>query len=187
MIRIFRCTLPVLCVGLFLTLSAAAQTAPPAGQPGGPGGQMPGGPGGPGGGARAPQPPKNLKVLPDNTNLRVVMRAYSGALGVECEFCHVGRDPVTNRDGDRASDANPMKDVARSMIKMTMDLNEKYLTMLPKNVPNVDADAKVECGTCHQGHSKPVAFVPPPRQPGNRPPGAPPAGAPPAGGPPPTP
>lgn len=178
MTLLLRCTLPVLCAAVLLTLSASAQDAAPA-QPA-PGAARPARP--------APAPPKNLKVLPDDTNLRVVMRAYAGALGVECEFCHVGRDPATGRDGDRASDANPMKDVARSMIKMNMDLNEKYLAMLPKGVPNVDADAKIDCGTCHQGHSKPVAFVPPPRQQGPRPggmaPGMPPgAGAPPAAAP----
>jgi len=170
MTRLFRCTLPVLCAGLLFPLAAAAQTAPAAGQPPTP----------PAGGPRVPYVPKNLKVLPDNTDLRKVMRGFEGALGVECAFCHTAADPVTHR-ADRASDANPVKEVARSMIRMTDDLNEKYLTQLPK-APNVDADAKIECGTCHRGHSKPEAFVPPPRPEDTRPPGAaaPPAGAPPA-------
>jgi hypothetical protein len=172
MTRLLRLCLPVLYAGLVSTLTAAAQqapAAPPAGAP--PGGQP--------GGQRAPYVPKNLKVLPENTDLRVVMRGYAGALGVDCEFCHVGADPVTHREGDRASDANPMKDVARYMIRMTDDLNDKYLAQLPK-APNVDADAKVQCGTCHRGHSKPETFVPPPRQQGPRPPAmAPGAGAPP--------
>lgn len=126
--------------------------------------------------ARAPYVPKNLQVLPQNTDLRKVMRQFAGDLGVECEFCHAAPDPVTHRE-DRASDANPMKDVARYMIRMTDDLNDKYLAQLPK-APNVDPDAKIDCGTCHRGHSKPEAFVPPPRQEGNRPPGMPPAAAP---------
>ena len=172
MTRLLRNCVPVLCTGLLLTFAASAQTAPPA-QPG---------PGG-GPGRRAPEPPKNLKILPDNTDLRTVMRGYAGALGVECEFCHAAPDPVTHR-ADRASDANPMKEVGRSMIKMTMDLNEKYLNQLPK-APNVDADAKVECGTCHRGHSKPEAFVPPPRPQGPRPGGMGPGMGPGVGGPPP--
>jgi hypothetical protein len=114
--------------------------------------------------------PKNLKVLPDNTDLRKVMREYAGALGVECEFCHAAPDPVTHRS-DRASDANPMKDRARYMIQMTSDLNTKYLAQFPGH----DDDAVVACGTCHRGEKHPPAFVPPPRQEGNRPPGAPPA------------
>jgi LSD1 subclass zinc finger protein len=169
MTRLFRCTLPVLCAGLLFPLAAAAQTAPAAEQPPTP----------PPGGPRVPYVPKNLKVLPDNTDLRKVMRGYEGALGVECAFCHTV-NPATKRP-DPPSDANPVKEVARSMIRMTDDLNEKYLSQLPK-APNLDADAKIECGTCHRGHSKPEAFIPPPRPEGNRPPGAaaPPAGAPPA-------
>ena len=173
MTRLLRLCVPVLCAGLVSTLTVAAQQAPAA-PPAAAGATRP---------APPPYVPKNLKVLPDNTNLRVVMRAYAGALGGECEFCHVGPDPVTHRDGDRASDANPMKDVARYMIRMNDDLNEKYMAQLPK-APDVDADAKIQCGTCHRGHAKPEAFVPPPRQQGNRPPGAPPAGPPPAGAPP---
>ena len=152
---------------LLLTLSANAQ--PPAGAPGQPGGQ-------PGGGA--PYVPKNLKVLPDNTDLRKVMRGYTGDLGVECEYCHSSvKDPVTNRP-DRASDANPVKDKARTMITLTQDLNSKYLPLIADR-KNTDA---ITCGTCHRGAKYPAVYVAPPRPEGNRPPGAggPPAGAPPA-------
>jgi hypothetical protein len=147
---------------------------------------MQGGPGGPGG-QRAPYKPKNLKVLPENTDLRAVMRGYEAALGVECEFCHVAPDPVTHRS-DKASDANPVKDQARAMIQMTDDINRKYLTLLSKDTPSYDPkDAAVTCGTCHRGQKHPAAFVPPPRPEGERRPGGPanPA-APPTSGAPPT-
>ena len=141
---------------------------------------MQGGPGGPGGGQRAPYVPKNLKVLPDNTDLRKVMRGYEAALGVECEFCHVAADPVTHRS-DKASDANPVKEQARAMIQMTDDINKKYLTLLSKNTPTYDAkDAEVTCGTCHRGQKHPAAFVAPPR-PEHGPGGAAPPSAPPTG------
>ncbi len=81
----------MLCVGLMPTLFAAAQSVPatpPAGAP------APAG-------ASAPYKPKNLKVLPDDVDLRKVMRAYSGALGVECGFCHAAPDPVTHRPDPR--------------------------------------------------------------------------------------
>jgi hypothetical protein len=118
--------------------------------------------------------PKNLKVLPANADLRSIMRQYTGALGVECEYCHTPADPVTHRE-DRSSDANPEKDKARYMIRMTDDLNAKYLAQMPGRT---DTDA-IGCGTCHRGQKHPPAFVPAPRQPGgpNGPPGA---GAPPA-------
>jgi hypothetical protein len=120
-------------------------------------------------------PPSNLKVLPkdtDRAHLIQYMRSYEGALGVECEFCHA-QNPETKRN-DFASDANPMKDKARYMITMTADLNTKYLA----NLPNRHSTDPITCGTCHQGHSIPVAFVAPERP---RPAGGPPAGgAPPA-------
>ena len=138
-----------------------------------PGMPMQGGPGGP------PQKPKNLKVLPENTDLRKVMRGFTAALGVECSYCHTPADPVTHR-ADRASDANPMKDQTRLMIRMTDDLNSKYLPLLAKLPGHDDHDDKAEvtCGTCHRGKKHPPAFVPPPQPEGEgRPGGAPGAAA----------
>jgi hypothetical protein len=117
---------------------------------------------------RGPRPnPTNIKVLPkDITGDQVIklMRQYEGDLGVECEFCHA-RNPETKRN-DFPSDANPVKDKARVMIKMTDDLNAKYLTQLSDH-KSTDV---VTCGTCHRGMSHPEVFVPKPREQGNRPP-----------------
>src|SRR6266850_173547 len=70
---------------------------------------------------RGPRPnPTNIKVLPKNITgdeVIKVMHQYEGDLGVECEFCHA-RNPETKRN-DSPSDANPVKDQARLMIKMT--------------------------------------------------------------------
>ena len=167
--------LPLLSAGLLLALPAAAQNAPSTSPAGSTGMPMQGGPGGPPGG-RAPAPPRNLKVLPQNTDLRKVMRGYAGALGVQCEYCHAAPDPVTHRS-DRASDANPMKDQARIMIQMTEDLNSKWLPLLAKmDHDHGDEKAVIGCGTCHRGEKHPPAFVPPPRPEGERP-AAPPAGS----------
>jgi hypothetical protein len=167
--RFLRCCVPVLCAGLMPILSAPAQTAPATAAP----------PAGAPAPAQAPYVPKNLKVLPADTDLRKVMREYSGALGVECSFCHAPADPVTKR-ADRASDANPVKDTARYMIQLTDDLNNKYLA----EMPNRRYADPITCGTCHRGEKHPSIFVPPPRPEGNRPPGAQPGGAAPAGTPP---
>ena len=114
--------------------------------------------GGPGS-QRMPPKPKNLKVLPENTDLRVVMRGFEQALGVECGFCHAAADPVTHRS-DKASDANPMKDQARAMIQMTDAINTKYLTLLSKTTPTYDAKAAtVTCGTCHRGEKHVASSV----------------------------
>jgi hypothetical protein len=87
------------------------------------------------------------------------MHQYEGDLGVECEFCHA-RNPETRRN-DFASDANPMKDAARVMIKMTDDLNAKYLTQI---IGDHKPENPITCGTCHRGMSHPEPFVPKPHE-----------------------
>ena len=130
---------------------AAAQNAAPAPQPGQ--GHAP----------RRPMPkPTNLQVLPKDIavpDLLAMMRGFTGALGVECEFCHV-RDPQTHRP-NFASDANPDKAIARTMILMTREINVKYLSQVqdPDATP---AEKTVTCGTCHRGNSMPTPFAPPP-------------------------
>jgi hypothetical protein len=119
---------------------------------------------------RGPRPnPTNIKVLPKNITgdeVIKVMRQYEGDLGVDCEFCHA-RNPETKRN-DFPSDANPVKDKARLMIKMTDDINAKDLAQLTDHKP---ADA-VTCGTCHRGMSHPEPFVPKPQDHGHPQPAA---------------
>lgn len=101
--------------------------------------------------------PTNLKVLPkDMTGQQVVaiMRQFEGYLGVECTYCHA-KDPATGHP-NFASDANPMKDRARVMMKMTHAINTEYLTQLTDPKP----ENPVTCGTCHRGMSTPAVFTP---------------------------
>jgi hypothetical protein len=95
------------------------------------------------------------------------MHQYESDLGVECEFCHA-RNPETKRN-DFPSDANPVKEKARMMIRMTDDINAKYLAQLPDR----KSTDPITCGTCHRGMSRPEAFVPKPHDPANHPPAAP--------------
>jgi hypothetical protein len=102
--------------------------------------------------------PSNLQVLPKNIpqpELMSLMRGYTKALGVECEFCHA-EDPATHRL-NFASDAKPDKATARIMISMTMEINKKYLSTV-KDPDATPADKTVTCGTCHRGNSMPAAF-----------------------------
>ncbi len=157
-----RRSLSLLAVASLLAASAALSQATPQSnsQPGG----------NPAAQRREIPAPTNLKVLPkDITGPQVIaiMRGFTGDLGVECTYCHA-KDPATGRP-NFASDANPMKDRARVMIKMRNTINTEYLTQLdPK------PDTQVTCGTCHRGSAQPTAFVPPPRER----PAAPPAAAP---------
>lgn len=105
---------------------------------------------------------KNLQILPkDITEIKMdsIMNAYTKALKVSCDFCHIKEKkalfsiaPETG-DLDYALD-NPMKEEARKMMRLTMDINTKYFyfdsTIRPEYL-NV-----VGCNTCHRGNPYPV-------------------------------
>jgi hypothetical protein len=95
-------------------------------------------------------PPKNLKVLTPEQLQAGAMRQFTLALGVDCNYCHV-------QGGDKASDDNPKKLVARSMITMAKDINARF--------PQAEGKTYVTCYTCHRGKTTPetVAPAPPPR------------------------
>lgn len=112
--------------------------------------------------SRRPMPkPTNLQVLPRDLavpDLLAIMRGYTAALGVECEFCHAV-DPKTHKT-DFASDAKPDKAIARIMISMTREINTKFMSQV--NDPDgTAADKTVTCGTCHRGSSMPMPFAAP--------------------------
>lgn len=102
--------------------------------------------------------PKNLQVLPKDISgqqLLVTMLGFTKALGVNCSFCHA-EDPQTHQP-DFASDAKPQKTTARTMMRMTEEINAKYLSTV--HDPDATAQQKtVTCGTCHRGHSMPEPF-----------------------------
>jgi hypothetical protein len=92
---------------------------------------------------------KNLQVLPKTISkdeLKGLMKAQAKALDVECDHCH--------NVPDMASDDNPNKKVARDMMKMTMEINQKWIKPLKDSAKN-----QVTCGTCHRGKETPPAFV----------------------------
>ena len=114
-----------------------------------------------------PRPkPTNLQVLPkDFTGDQVidVMHKFEDQLGVECDYCHAKNPTPSPTTGhlDFASDANPMKDRARIMMRMSDEINQTFLTQLT----TPPAGQQVSCGTCHRGNAKPPAFVPAPEEP----------------------
>jgi hypothetical protein len=98
---------------------------------------------------------RNLKVLPNNISnekLDSIMQAYTVALGVNCGFCHVKKN--TAGDIDFASDAEPMKENARNMMRMTIDINKKYF-YFDKNI-QPEYLTVVHCKTCHRGEAIPL-------------------------------
>lgn len=113
--------------------------------------------------------PTNLQVLPkdiSSKDLMATMHMFAGSLGVHCTFCHE-EDSKTHHP-NFASDAKPEKKAARIMMRMTHDINGKYLAELPDHSDM----QKVSCGTCHRGKSTPAEFILPPEQHGPPPPPA---------------
>lgn len=104
--------------------------------------------------AQIPQTFTNLEVLPDDiprSELIGTMRGFSGALGVRCNFCHVGEDPADLTGYDFASDEKETKRVAREMMRMRGEINGRWLAGLGRAEP-----LEVGCATCHRGLSRPV-------------------------------
>jgi hypothetical protein len=97
---------------------------------------------------------KNLKVLSkkmSHDDLIALMKVYSKSLGVKCNHCHAQRKDDAEKL-DFASDEKPEKGIARKMIKMTADINKKYISKM-------DGIKEVRCVTCHNGHIHPVNSV----------------------------
>lgn len=108
-----------------------------------------------GGGFQAP--PKNLQVLPKDLTRNEVtarMRQIALGLGVRCEYCHVQSvGPDGREQTDHASDDKETKKIAREMMKMVNDINDKYLIAgMGKMLSERD---RVTCETCHHGLAKP--------------------------------
>ncbi len=105
-----------------------------------------------------PQPKvlKNIKAFPANVTFKEVdeaMDQFKEDLGVKCVYCHAP-SKENNRKLDMASDANPKKEITRQMMRMTDEMNKKYISTLP----HADT-AKIQlvtCNTCHRGSAKPV-------------------------------
>ena len=107
--------------------------------------------------------PTNLQVLPKTLTgeqVHEIMHKWAGELGTQCTTCHAVDATKKMPDGrpmmNFADDSKPEKATARIMLKMSMTINNDYISKLD------DPDAKVSCGTCHRGHLMPEAFVPAP-------------------------
>lgn len=101
------------------------------------------------------QRPANLKVLDSmisHDSLIALMQEFTVALGVSCDFCHVPKGGPNSHDMDFASDTLEEKLVAREMMRMTHDINAKYMAASAHlEKPGI----AVECITCHRGQPHP--------------------------------
>jgi Photosynthetic reaction centre cytochrome C subunit len=132
--RFFSLAAGLASIALVATLATAQ---PPGGQQGGP----------------APSH-KNLQVLPrdiPHERLIGIMRSFTVALGQRCTFCHM--------PSDYSSDANPHKNIARGMMRMTMHINGE---LLPPIFGAPAQGVQVTCFTCHRGSTTPATVPPEP-------------------------
>ena len=80
------------------------------------------------------------------------MRGFSFALGVRCQYCHVGADDQPLSEFDFPSDEKRTKRTARVMLQMVATINDSHLPDVPdRRVPHTE----VSCATCHRGLSRP--------------------------------
>lgn len=104
-----------------------------------------------------PDHPENLQVLPEEwtgQRLRPVMTGFTRALGVRCSHCHVGEEGQPLSTYDFASDDNPNKGRARTMLRMLGDINETLKTLEPSGPERVN----MWCHTCHRGRPRPMTL-----------------------------
>jgi Photosynthetic reaction centre cytochrome C subunit len=99
----------------------------------------------------------NVKVIPKNTPVIQVigmMRNFAGALGVRCQFCHVGQEGQPLGQFDFAKDEKRTKLTARQMMRMVEEINRR-LDTLPEHA-QMTSHVEVTCKTCHRGVSRPM-------------------------------
>jgi len=87
----------------------------------------------------AQEEPKNLKVLKElpKDQLLPVMVFMSNSLGVSCDHCHTAK---------WESDEKEAKGVARTMIVMMRDINDRHF----------GGEQAVTCNSCHRGQIRPI-------------------------------
>ncbi len=103
----------------------------------------------------------NTKVFPHATPVMQVvgaMRNITGALGVRCQFCHVGEEGMPLERFDFAKDEKRTKLVARQMMLMVQEINRR-LDTLPEHDHHEGPALQVTCATCHRGVSRPMPLA----------------------------
>ena len=99
---------------------------------------------------------KNLKILPNDISeqkLDSIMESYSKALGVNCSFCHTAVAGFPD-SLDYASDKHEMKENARKMMRMTIEINKTNFYFDTTQRP--EYLKVVHCKTCHRGEPYPA-------------------------------
>jgi tetratricopeptide (TPR) repeat protein len=105
--------------------------------------------------AQIPDTFTNLEVLPKDIQkpeLVRIMREFSNALGVRCTHCHQGDNAMDLSKVDFASDERDAKRIARTMLRLTDQINESLHSEIVAVRPQT---FEVTCFTCHHGNRVP--------------------------------
>ena len=96
---------------------------------------------------------KNLQVLDfkSERDLKKYMKTISKGLGVKCKFCHDINDKSIDTDH---------KLVAREMMKMQMDLNKSFFSLIGDSLLQHENTLQISCWTCHRGSKEPQLIRP---------------------------
>lgn len=112
--------------------------------------------------AQIPEKFENLQALPKDIprdTLVGIMRGFTFALGVRCQFCHVEREGAPPGGGlqniEFKRDDKDNKKTARFMLRMVDSLNT---AVLPRLANREDPPVTVACITCHRGLSVPTTI-----------------------------
>jgi len=104
---------------------------------------------------KSTQKERNLKVLPKDISdekLDSIMQTYNKALGVKCNFCHVPLKGFTD-SLDYFSEAEPMKENARNMMRMVININKTNFYF--DSLQRPEYLNTITCKTCHRGEAFP--------------------------------
>lgn len=112
-----------------------------------------------------PEQSENLQVLSDSTGAAELMETMIGfvfGLGVRCQHCHIGTEEMELREFDFVSDANPNKNIARSMMELAAATNAEL-----EEIEGLGSSEslRVTCYTCHRGSTTPETIAPMPQRP----------------------
>ena len=109
--------------------------------------------------AQIPDEFQNLRFLPTDISrdsLIGIMRGFSFALGVRCQYCHVGGDGISFEGVEFHKDDDPDKRKARFMLRLVANLNSQVLPLIPERD---EPPMQIQCKTCHRGLAKPVLLT----------------------------
>jgi len=98
---------------------------------------------------------QNLQVLPKDISSRdlqhIMVDEFQDGLGIGCGYCHATQKGTILLD--YASDEKPEKEIARQMMRMTLEVNKNYFGVEKPELGNMIMP--VTCATCHRGTPHP--------------------------------